>query len=452
MLQERVVIKEKDMKLTGHPLVDTGLAIAALHCKKQSISDLSEADLKQAVHYLNSVIDPTKSNPGPLNNLKVLSAYWQNNPLAGHNMGTNGQNVPDYRRILENAAQDSQKQRRGCCQICGRPEIFIDANRSWLPLGASSDGDPCSLPNLSGKFICVFCFSATILLPLGCRFVGNNPYLYHMTDPEILCEAAKDSFADIKKQLNAKASGNNELKAKVDLSGRAALLEIVSGSLLWDVNQGGMLTQRLSTGATIIAFSNAGTSASWYQLHLPAQALDFFAELDSAPQTSTGTLRRMFLTWAKICEKADYTDKTTKEKRTNPYFDLLCENIEQRRSLAFLVRAIVRNRSFAQQNLTKEERQVLEIYERVALNKQERFEMLGRIADRINDMDERYRNSFLKRLANMRSKDNLLKMLTEYAHSEKTSLHISRDEIRMIDAENAGEVISLLYLLCVAEK
>lgn len=440
------------MRMTGHPLVDTGLAIATLHCKKSSIAELDEADLRQAVKYLNGQIDPKKSEPGPLNRLKVLSAYWQNNPLAGHNMGTAGQNVPSYRGVLENAAQEVTKSRAGSCQICGRDTIFKDANRSWFPLGASSEGDPCSLPNLSGKFICVFCFSAIVLLPLGCKFVGNNPYLFHLADPAVLCEATKIGFEAVNSQLAARVSGNEELKVKdTKFSGRMALLEIVSGHYFWDTSQGTMLKERLPTGATIIAFSNAGTSAAWYQLHLPAQALDFFAEIDSAEQAYKGFLRATFLKWAATCEKTEYTDVKTKEKRINPYFDLLCEDIEQRRSLAFLVRAIVRNRVLTPQVLKKEERQVLEIYERSALNKRERFEMLGRIADRINGMEERYRNSFIKRLANIRSKETLLKMLTEYAHSEKTGMRVSRDELRMLDAESAGEVISLLYLLCVAE-
>lgn len=434
--------------------MDVGLAIATLYCKKKSITDLTEADLRTSVQFLNDQIDPTKSSLGSLNNLKVLSSYWQNNPLvAGQNKGADGQNIPLYRQVLEDAAKEDKGTRKGCCQICGRDKIFKDVNRSWLPLGASSDGDPCSLPNLSGKFICVICFSAIVLLPLGCKFVGANPYLYHLADPEVLCAATKVGFDAVQSQLAAKTSGNEALKAKdIKLSGRVALLEIVSGSSLWDKNQGGVLTERLPTGATIIAFSNSGTSATWYQLHLPAQALDFFAELDSAQQVSAGSLRTAFLKWGELGKQAEYTDIKTKEKRKNSYFDLLCDDIEQRRSLGFLVRAIVRSRPPTEQVLKKEERQVLEIYERFALSKQERFEMLGRIAERINEMDQRYSDSFVKQLANIRSKDALLKILTKYAHSEKTQLHISRDELRMLDSENAGEVISLLYLLCKAEK
>lgn len=441
------------MQLRGHPLVDAGLAIAALHCKKISIAELTEADLRQAVKYLNDQIDPKKSEPGPLNKLKVLSAFWQNNPLAGHNMGTNGQNVPIYRHVLEDAIQEDKGKHTGYCQICGRNEIFKDVNRSWLPLGASSDGDPCSLPNLSGKFICTICFSAIVLLPLGCKFVGNNPYLYHLTDPEVLCKAAEEGFNAVRSQLAARASGNEALKAKnIKLSGRVALLEIVSGSSLWDTSQGGILAKRLPTGATIIAFSNAGTSAAWYQLHLPAQVLNFFAEINSAEQASKGLLRNTFLNWAIISEKTEYTDKSTKDKRTNPYFEMLCEDIEQRRSLAPLVRAIVRRRAETQQVLKQEERQVLEMYERFALNKQERFEMLERIAYSVNKMDERYREAFRKKLANIRSSNSLLKMLAEYAHSEKTGLRVLRDDLRMLSTENGSEVISLLYLLIVAEE
>src|SRR5581483_7211775 len=97
------------MKLTGHPLVDVGFAIATLYHGKTDISDLTEHELQATVRYLNKQLDPTKTKLGPLNNLKVLPAYWQNNPLAGHNMGVNGQNVPVYRTVLEKATLESRQ-------------------------------------------------------------------------------------------------------------------------------------------------------------------------------------------------------------------------------------------------------------------------------------------------------------------------------------------------------
>lgn len=436
------------MQLTGHPLIDTGLAVAALYARKHNISDVDESDLRKAVDHLDTLIDPSKSTPGALNSLKVLFVYWQNNPLAGHNTGRDGQNIPRYRSILTGALQERNC---GSCQICGRNSVYIDANRSWLPLGASSDGDPCSLPNLSAKYICEICFRAAVLLPLGCKLVGNNPYLFHMIDPELQCEAIKSAFDTVAGQLAAHAINSEGLRTKTELSGRVALLEIVSGSRLWDRNQGGTLTRRSPSGATVIAFNNSGTKVAWNELHLPAQALDFFAELDSVEQQYAGLLRHTFLSWAKYCEKPDYTDKDTKAKRTNSLFDLLCDDMEQRRSIGPLLRHIVCTRP--KPVLKKEETQVLEMYERIALSKQERFDLLSRLADRINtQIEERYRESFRKRLANIRGKEAFLRLLKEYAHSEKTGLRVTREELAMLNSENASEVISLLYLLLVAEE
>jgi len=427
------------------------MAIAALHAKKTSVADVTDLDLQEAICWLNTQVDPHKSHLGPLSKLKVLSSYWQNNPLAGHNMGVGGQNVPFYRQVLEDLMSGSPKTYAGCCQVCGKYEVYRDGNRSWLPLGAGAESDPCSYPNLRGKSLCVRCFSAVLLIPLGCKFVGSNPYFIHLTDPELLCKATEDGFRAVSLQMAAGQTGNIALKAGVKLIGRIALLEIVSGSR-WDGTQNPAFLKNCPTGATIIAFSNSGPAAAWYQVHLPAQALAFFDDLDTAPQQSQGELRLVFLDWARHCEKPDFTDKEKNEKRNNSLFDRLCDDLEQRQSLSFLVRAIVQRRKPTQQILKKKEKQVLEIYERTALNKQDRFAMLERIADHINDMDERYRSSLVKRLANTRSKDSLYKLLIEFAHTEKTSLRLSREELQMIDTERSSEVIGLLYLLCIAER
>ena len=68
------------MLLTGQPFVDLGMAIAALHAKKTSVADVTDLDLQEAVCWMNTQVDPQKSHPGPLNKLKFLSSYWQNNP------------------------------------------------------------------------------------------------------------------------------------------------------------------------------------------------------------------------------------------------------------------------------------------------------------------------------------------------------------------------------------
>lgn len=433
------------MELTGQPMVDVGLAIAALLSDKQSVSDLTQSDVEHAVNHLNEQLNPIKSKLGSLNQLKVLSAFWQNNPLAGHNMGVNGANVPRYREVLQGAAREQANSKSGSCQICGAQKIYVDANRSWFPLGASSEGDPCSLPSLSGKYLCAKCFSSIIVLPLGCKFAGGTPFFFHLSDPQLICEATRAAYQEVQRQIVVKASGNDALKEHTKLSGRLGLLEIVSGSRLWDTKQGGLLTKRASNGATIIAFSNAGTSPAWYQLHLPAQALDFFAELNKS------NLRHIFLQWAQPCSGHLYKDRKSKERRPNALFEQLCDDVEQRQTIAPLLRAILVRRDASMRTFTKEEKTVLEIYEELALEKKRRFELLEHIASNINDLDTRYRDSFVKRLANLRRKEEFLDLLRQYAHSEKTSLRLTHDEIQLLADEKSNEIISLLYLLCVAD-
>jgi hypothetical protein len=434
------------MLLTGQPLVDLGLAVAALDARKRSISDVTEADLQNAVRRLNMQIDPSKTSKGPVNALIQLSAYWQNNPLAGKNP-----NIAEYRCVLDQLLSDAPKTYKGYCQVCGRSGVYIDANRSWLPLGAGADSDPCSFPNLKGKSLCVNCFCAVLLVPLGCKFVNGNPYFFHLTDPQLICRAAEEAYFTIQNQLASKQQGDVGLQANVRLTGRVALLEIVSGSR-WDGLQNPAFLRRCPTGATIIAFSNDGAGATWQQLHLPAQALEFFHEMNVVAQDHPGQFRSIFVKWAQRCEKPEFMDKATKVKHSNPLFNRLCDDIEQRRSLAFLVRAIVRSRKPTEQTLKQEKKKVLELYEQIVLNKPERFALLEKIADSIIALDERYRRPLLRRLANTRSKDSLYSILVQYTHEDKANLRLSRNELRMIDSEQTSEIISLLYLLCVAEK
>jgi hypothetical protein len=417
------------MKQTGQPLADVGRAIAAVREDKTSIEEVTTAELNQALSFLLDNVDPDKKKPGPINKLKVLPAFWQNNPLMGLNLGR----LTEYEDKLKSLLQPVVSVRNGNCQICGALGVFSDANRSWMPLAAGADGDPCSLPSLRGKFLCADCFRSIVLLPLGCRFSKAGPYLFHLTDPELQVEAMKDGVNSIKTTLLLKQSGNAGLKEETRLSGRLELLEIVSNSGLWNSVRGGKLSRRAAGGATIISFSNSGTSAAWNQLHLPAQALDFFAGL-----TEGGSrLREIFLGWA--------------EKSRDLFYDALCDDIESRRSIAPILAALVKRRKDTEQQLTSEEKQVLKIYEDEALGKGERFETLERIAQRVNDMEERYRESFVKQLANTRDKRRLLELLTKFAQSEKTNLRLTTDELRVLHDAPASEAINLLYLLCVAE-
>jgi hypothetical protein len=425
---EKIFGGEK-MKQTGQPLIDGGRAIAAVLADKISIEEVETKELNGALEFLESNIDPNKRNPGVINKLKILPAFWQNNPLMGLNLGR----LPEYQAKLRSLLGSDVPSHGGYCQICGTKGVFSDANRSWMPLAAGADGDPCSLPSLRGKFLCADCFRCVVLLPLGCRFCKAGPYLFHLTDPELQVEGMQDGVQSIKTALLTKQSGNERLKEKTRLSGRLELLEIVAGSGLWDSSRGGKLSHRAGSGATIISFSNSGTSAAWNQLHLPAQALDFFAGLTQAPRN----LREIFIGWA--------------EKSKDLFYEALCDDIENRRSLAPILAALVKRRKDNEQELTSKEKQVLKIYEDEALGKGERFDTLERIAHRVNDMEERYRDSFVKQLANTRDKRRFLELLTKFAQSEKTNLRLTTDELRVLHEASAGEAINLLYLLCVAE-
>lgn len=429
------------MNQTGQPIADAGRAIAAVLAHKTSIEEANTPELNGALQFLLTNINPDKRNRGPLNRLDILAAFWTNNPL----MGKNPTVLPVYRSFIESLLKPDTTIRAGNCQICGARGVFADSGRTWMPLAGSVTKDPCSLPSLRGKFLCADCFRCVVLLPLGCRFSKVGPYFFHLTDPELQVEAMKEGVESIQTALLQKRTGNAELKEDTKLSGRLELLEIMAGSRLWDSSRGGKLSRRAGNGATIISFSNYGTKVAWNQLHLPAQALDFFAALTEANRMNT------FLNWAAACDPAKVSVKGKKEKVSNDIFQRLCDDIEERRSLAFVVARIVKRRKDEEQKLTKEEKQVLKIYEDEALGKGERFETLERIARRVNGMEERYRDSFVKQLANTRDKKRFLELLTKFAQSEKTNLRLVTEELRALNEAPASEAINLLYLLCVAE-
>ena len=222
------------------------------------------------------------------------------------------------------------------------------------------------------------------------------------------------------------------------MSGRLELLEIAARSRLWGTEKQGKLSRKSANGATVFSFSNSGTGAAYSELKLPAQALDFFGEIMRAE----GGLTSLFIGWA------EGWAKYVKDTKSGTY-DRICDDVEARSSLAPVLGAMVRARKTP--TITKEEKQLLKIYEDVALERAKRFDALERIAERINDLEPRYRDSLVKQLAGIRTKERLLDLLREFAHSEKTSLRLTKDELRILQESPAGEAINLLYLLCVAE-
>jgi len=408
------------MNQPGQPFVDIGSGIGAQLTGKKSLTEVTSHDLRQAVARLEEHL-------GSVQKLKVLAAYWQNNSLIGINPGQ----IAAYRQKLHSLTQEIPSS-GGVCQVCGRQGVFADANRSWFPLAAGADGDPVTLPNLRGKFICADCFRAVVLLPMGCKLCKSGIYAFHLLDPQLQVEAVAPGVKAVRDAILSNVSGNAALKTKTRLSGRLELLEIATQSRLWGADNDGMLSRRASNGATILAFSNSGTSAAFHQLNLPATALDFFGELYRNSEQ-----KDIFLNWA--------------EKSKNTFYDRICDDIEMRQSIAPILAAMVRARK--EPRLTGEEKNVLKLYEDVALKKSKRFDALALIAERVKDMPLRYRASFIKQLGNTRSKESFMLLLTDLSKNrDKTNFRLTKEECQIINDSPAGEVISLLYLLCVADE
>ncbi len=409
------------MKQIGHPLIDVAYGISACLTDKKSLDALTSQDLSESVSKMETQMKD-------LQNLKVLSIYWQNNSLVG----INPSQIESYKKKLH-LLTGTPPIFQGFCQICGKEGVFSDANRSWFPLAAGADADPCTLPGLRGKFLCADCFRAVVLLPMGCRLCKGGAYAFHLLDPELQVEAVSEATKIISATLLTKAKGNTIIKTATRLSGRLELLEIATKSRLWGASDDGILSRRAEQGATIFSFSNSGTGPSWNQLHLPASALVFLGVLYKSGQ------KEIFLGWA--------------EKSKSLFYDRICDDIETRQSLAPILAAMVRARKTP--TLLSEEKDVLKLYEEVAIDKRERFDTLERIAGYIKGMEDRYRDSFIKQLSNIRSKRLLLELFRDFEkNSEKTKLrHLTIAELRLLDDESRGnEVVGLLYLLCMADE
>jgi hypothetical protein len=254
------------VNLTGNPFVDAGFGIAAAITSLQSIQSLSRDDLKRTVGEPHRMLERLKD-------FRILASFWVNNPFMGKNLGQKAKFVS----FLNGLQSGSLPTRAGYCQICGHSAVMTEeADRCWFPLAGGRDSDPCTLPGLGGKVVCADCMSAVIVLPLGCRFCPDGPYFVHVTEPDLQVQAVREGTEVLTAALAANTGTG--IAHSTLLRGRPALLEIASGSLLWDHTQPGHITCIPQSGATMISFSNRGNGACFNQLHLPAEALTFFRQ------------------------------------------------------------------------------------------------------------------------------------------------------------------------------
>ena len=421
------------MKLTGNPFVDAGLGIAASKAGCGSVEELSSDDLRRSVQHLHANIQKLKS-------FKILASFWVNNPFMGKNLGQK----PKFEGFLRDLETGRLPAKAASCQVCGQSPVINEAaagcqaDRSWFPLAGSGDSDPCTLPGLRGKAVCADCLSAVMVLPLGCRSCPDGPYFIHVNETDLQAQAVSEGIAVLAAAISANAGAG--ITHGTALRGRIALLDIVSGSVLWDHSQPARMTRIPEHGATIISFSNRGTGACFNELHLPAQALSFFGAITEAG------VRGVFLDWVKEVQR-------NFKKGSALYFDQLCDCVEERRSLAPFLLALVKGTRDRERQLRSEEHKMLQIYEDIALQKKERFDALQRLARRVRrEMPARYADSFVKQLGNLGSKRTLLELIKEFCKKESTGLTITPSELRVIDNGPANEVASLLYLLCMTEE
>lgn len=418
------------MNITGNPFVDVGFGIAACLAGRSSIEQLSLDDLLSAVGNLRANIEKLQA-------FKILSSFWANNPFMGKNPGQK----PKYEAFLSGLDSGCLPSTAGHCQLCGRSRIIntaitdCQADRCWFPLAGSGVSDPCTLPGLRDRAICAECLAAAIVLPIGCRSCPDGPYFIHVTEPDLQVEAVSEGILAVKTAISVNAGEG--IKHETGLRGRVALLDIVSGSILWDQSQHGHMTRIPRGGATAISFSNRGEGPCFNELHLPAQALEFFAAI-----TEVGLLT-VFRRWA-----LDAQEYARKFKRKY-YLDEICGAVGERRSLAPLLVSFVQSRK--SRGLRKEERKVLQIYEDVALQRKERFDTLQRIAGKVRQMPGRYSDSFIKQLGNLGSKRTLLELIKQFCRREGAGLTITPSELRVINDGPVSEIANLLYLLCVVE-
>lgn len=424
--------RECGLKLTGNPFVDAGLGIAAFRAGHGSVDELSSNDLQHAVKSLHDNIQKLKT-------FNILASFWVNNPFMGKNCGQK----PKFERFLRDLETGHLPAKAGHCQVCGQSPVINEAaagcqaDRSWFPLAGSGDSDPCTLPGLRGKAVCADCLSAVVVLPLGCRACPDGPYFIHVNEPDLQPQAVSEGTAALGAAISANTGAG--ITHVTVLRGRIALLDIVSGSVLWDRTQPGRMTRTPRHGAAIISFSNRGTGVCFNELHLPAQALEFFGAITEAG------VRGVFLDWVKETQRRFRKESTL-------YFDQLCDCVEERRSLAPFLLGLVRGRKDRERQVISEEYKVLQIYEDIALQKKERFDTLQRIANKVRQMPVRYADSFIKQLGNLGSRRTLLELIKEFCKREGAGLNITPSELRVIDNGPGNEVASLLYLLCKTEE
>lgn len=419
---------DSSVQLTGNPFVDVGLGITAARAGLGSFDTLSQNEIQKAISDLRKAMNTLKQ-------LKILASFWSNNPFMGKN--DTPKTRAKFETFLSRLGDGSYPTSRGYCQICGRsPVLAVEADRCWFPLAGGRDSDPCTLPELRGKAVCADCMAAVILLPLGCRSCSDGPYFVHVTEADLQIQAVSEGIAVVNAALAANT--NESILNKTVLRGRPALLEIASGSLLWDHTQPGHLQRIPASGATMISFSNRGNGACFHQLHLPAGALAFFSAI------AEEGVRHVFLAWATEIQKS------ARDGKRRSLLDELCDDIEDRRSLSRFLFAIVQARKT--RLLGRDEYKVLEIYEDVSLRKRERFDALNRLSRKIRQMPGPNKDSFVKRLGNLGSKGSLLDLIKDFCRKESAELTITSNEIRALVEGSASETSSLLYLLCIAEE
>src|SRR6266481_833045 len=282
----------QQIKLTGNPFVDTGLAV--ISCLG-GLDDMAKLTTKVVHDVFGNGDDLARWN----SRLKSFSqVFGTNNPLFQNAYGYTKSSGPSplnnaiYQQTLKNFLEnvdDHHGQIR--CEACGNLTNLdfaaactsaIETNgekapdtkwvgRDWFPLAGSLGSDAQALPAASrAAHICPLGLFAVHYLPVGVTLVEGRLTVFQSTSAEFWYELITNIVHDIQGRINA---GNYDtLGAK---EGSRALAKRLLG--LFEQLQKAERFARIPLGTTLFVwrFSNAGASPDCALEEIPSPALVF---------------------------------------------------------------------------------------------------------------------------------------------------------------------------------
>lgn len=177
------------LRLTGHPLVDVGIATICAYIGKDNPAALTADDLTAAARFLERLY----TQPGPMQNLArglvfFNAGYFQDREAlrAAYVQRTlyAWQRPPDPSMVYDT------------CSFCGGSAAYR-ANREDIPLLNGRDVYNFSGQARAGLPICGLCSLAFHMLPLGCTKTGRGLLAVYSEDAVITFNIARRAWGNM---------------------------------------------------------------------------------------------------------------------------------------------------------------------------------------------------------------------------------------------------------------